>query len=101
MNIDDYKKPAWATFCRVLGVICFLIFAVLAIISFIVYGLPSAEVLSSVGIAVGSLIHFFFVAWCVETFADIRHYARETAIALTSGKEEKAEDTKPNASREQ
>jgi len=104
MNIDDYKKPAWANFCRVLGVICFLIFAVLAIISCIEYygGKLHAEVLLFVGIAIGSLIHFFFVAWCIETFSDIRHYARETAIALTSGKEEKkAEDTKPNASQEQ
>ena len=51
--------------------------------------------------AVGLFFHFMFVAWCIETFSDIRHYARETAIALTSGKEEKAEDTKPNESQEQ
>ena len=111
MNIDDYKKPAWATFCRVLGVICFLIFSIIALgylsdhrrIRF--DDLVKTFMLYS-GLAVGSLIHFWFVAWCVETFAGIRHYAREAAIALTSGdeeeeEEEEAEDTKPNASQEQ
>ena len=109
MNIDDYKKPAWATFCRVLGVICFLIFSIIVLgylsdhrrIRF--DDLVKTFMLYS-GLAVGSLIHFWFVAWCVETFAGIRHYAREAAIALTSGEEEEeeeAEDTKPNASQEQ
>ena len=55
----------------------------------------------SFGFAVGSLIHFWFVAWCVETFAGIRHYARETAIVLTGKAQEEAEDTKPSASQEQ
>jgi len=91
MNIDDYQKPAWATFCRALGVISFLIFAVLAIIFCIDYygGMLHPEVLLFVGIAVGSLIHFFFVAWCIETFSDIRHYARETAIAPNKRQREK------------
>ena len=103
MNIDNYQKPAWATVCRALGVISFLMLAVLAINAFLNYygGRPHPDLLYFAGIATGSLIHFFFIAWCIETFADIRHYARETAIALTSGKEEKAEDTKPNASQKQ
>jgi len=132
MNIDDYKKPAWATFCRVAGVIFSLIFFGIAITAAIETGETghshapdhshshghdhshshgetngfqfkpfNQNSMVSFGFAVGSLIHFWFVAWCVETFAGIRHYARETAIALTGGKEEKAEDTKPTTSQEQ
>ena len=105
MNIDDYKKPAWATLCRVLGVICFLIFLIFAL-SYLDdrrgFSYVFEPFMLYLGLAIGSLIHFWFVAWCVETFADIRHYAREAAIALTSGdEEEEAEDTKPNASQEQ
>ena len=79
--------------------ICFLGFSILAIVLIEDHG---EEALAFFVLGSGSFVHFFFIAWCVETFADIRHYARETAIALTSGKEEKkAEDTKPNASQEQ
>ena len=101
MNIDDYKKPAWATFCRILGWICVLGFGA-AILSD--KYIKDSEALTLFGLGIGSFIHFFFIAWCIETFSDIRHYARETAIALTSGEEEEeeeAEDTKPNASQEQ
>jgi hypothetical protein len=41
-------------------------------------------------LAVGSFIHFFFISWCVKTFSDIRHYARETAIALRGDKQDQA-----------
>ena len=106
MNIDKYEKPIWDIFCRVLGVICFLIFSYSALGQIsenrrMGYDDLPQSAMVSFGLAVGSVIHFFFIAWCVQTFADIRHYARETAIALTSGKEEKAEDTKPNASQAQ
>jgi len=95
MNIDNYQKPAWATFCRVLAVISFLGCCIVA-----GYQKPLDRPYIF-PLAVGSFFHFMFVAWYIETFSDIRHYARETAIALTSGKEEKAEDTKLNESQEQ
>ena len=95
MKIDDYQKPVWATLCRALGCICFLGFG--AVILSDKY-IKASETITFLALGVGSFIHFFFIAWCVETFADIRHYARETAIALTSGKEEEKkedDDTKP------
>ena len=98
MKIDDYEKPGWATFCRILGWICVLGFGVAI---FTDKYIKPPVVFTFLGLGIGSFIHFFFIAWCIDTFSDIRHYARETAIALTSGKEEKAKDTKPNASQEQ
>ena len=97
MNIDKYENRAWARFFRVLAVFCFLVFGLTAITG----KANSRDLVWFFSLSVVSLIHFLFAAWCVETLADIRHYARETAIALTSGKEGKAEDTKPNASQEQ
>ena len=90
-----------------LGVICFLGFSILAIVLIEDHG---EEALAFFVLGSGSFVHFFFIAWCVETFADIRHYARDTAITsrlLLRGRDSnnkdqaEAEDTKPNASQEQ
>ena len=107
MKIDDYKKPVWPNFFRVLGAICLLGFSIMAF----AVSTRDEELYIFLCLAVGSLIHFLFAAWCIETFSDIRHYTRETAIA--SGRlllharasnnraQAEAEDTKPNESQEQ
>ena len=96
MNIDDYKKPEWSTLFRGLSWICFLPFFFLAL--WVAFDGFLKEFFVYMGAGVACWIHFWFIAWCVDTFTDIRHYARETAIALTSGKEKEKkeeEDTKP------
>ena len=104
MNVDNYQKPAWATFCKVLGVISLLGFSIMALV--LMEDHKDKEAFALFGIGIGSFINMFFIAWCVETFADIRHYARDTAITsrlLLRGRDSnnkaqaEAEDTKPNA----
>ena len=89
MNIDDYQKPIWPDVFRFLGVISFLGCCWAA------YHEKSSDRAYLFGLAVGSVINCFLIAWIIETFSDIRHYTRETAIALTSKAQEKTDDSKP------
>jgi hypothetical protein len=95
-NIDNYDRPIWIVLCQVLGFICLLIFGGLALYSMTrgSYGgrggYTGSNTIMFASLAVGSFIHFFFISWCVKTFSDIRHYARETAIALRGDKQDQA-----------
>ena len=56
MKIDDYKKPGWATFCRILGWICVLGFGAAILSDKYIKG---SEALTLFGLGIGYFIHFF------------------------------------------
>ena len=93
MSIPATPKSGWKTLCIVFGVLSFL-FALIAFLPALRYVLlvnqpelfkiyhPSPYAITPFIALITSGFHFFFMAWCIGTATDIRHYSRLTAIAL-------------------
>ena len=93
MPIPATPKSGWKTICIVFGVFSFL-FAIIAFFPALRYVMlanspelfeihqPSPYEVAPFIALIASGFHFFFMAWCIGTATDIRHYCRLTAIAL-------------------
>ena len=82
MDIHNYKKSSWIILCKVVGSLTGLIFMIAALRAFTMGSLHTQYVIIFSVIGIVSFIQLWFMGWCVETFDDIRHYNRVSAIAL-------------------